>query len=124
MAGREHDRTVRLRARLRPFLVLAARATAEAIGVRVLPEPEPDRPTLESLCAALHRLDGEIARLRVSDRRTPALFHRLQSATWAYDAVLCDACEAVGVHPPGCAPLTTVSRLEAEAGLVAAGVAW
>jgi hypothetical protein len=111
-------------ARTRPFLDRATTAAAEAVGVRRLPEPEPERPTLESLCAALRRLDVEIAQLRVSDKRTPALFHRLQSATWAYDCVLCDACTAVGVSPPGSAPLTTVSRLEAEAGLVAAGVAW
>jgi hypothetical protein len=115
---------VGFRARLRPFLDRATRAGAEAIGVRVLPAPEPERPTLESLCTALHRLDVEIARLQVSDKRTPALFHRLQSATWAYDAVLCDLCEAVGIARPGSAPLDALARLEAEADVVAAGVAW
>lgn len=99
-------------------------AALRAAGVRVLPPPDPVRPPLESLCAALHRLDSEIARLRVSDKRTPALFYRLQSATLAYDWVLCDACQAVGVHPPGPAPYSAIARLEVEAGLAAAGVDW
>jgi hypothetical protein len=90
----------------------------------VLPPPEPVRPPLETLCAALHRLDSEIALLRISDKRTPALFHRLQSATLAYDSMLCDMCQAVGVCPPGPAPYTAIARLEVEAGLAAAGVDW
>ena len=111
-------------ARVRHQLARHALAAVEAFGVRRVPPVPPPGPSLESLCAALHRLDDEIARLRVSDSRTPALFHRLQSATWAYDLVLCDTCRAVGVPAPGPAPFSAIRRLEAEAGLVAAGVAW
>jgi len=106
------------------LLLRVATAALPAVGVRILPAPEPPRPALESLCAALHRLDTEIARLRISDKRTPALFYRLQSATLAYDWVLCDTCQAVGLRPPGPAPYSAVDRLEVEAGLAAAGVDW
>lgn len=79
---------------------------------------------IERLCQSLHRLDVEIDHLRHCDRRTPALYHRLRSATLAYDAVLRDACRALGVPPPGPLPYSDVARLEAEAGLAAAGLDW
>ncbi|MFC6008103.1 hypothetical protein [Angustibacter luteus] len=111
-------------ARSGQLLTRVGAASLSALGARVVPLPSPVPPSLQHLCATLHRLDDEIARLRVSDRRTPALFHRLQSATRAYDLVLCDTCRAVGVLPPGEAPFNAVARLEIEAGLAAAGVDW
>jgi hypothetical protein len=79
---------------------------------------------LSRICADLHRLDLEIARLMVSDRRTPALYHRLRSASLAYDATLDEACRTLGVQVDGAPPFEGVVRIEAEAGLAAAGLAW
>jgi len=108
-------------ARLAPY----GWAALEAWGVRVVPpDPPPSALPIERLCESLHRLDVEIDHLRHCDRRTPALFHRLHSATLAYDAVLRDACRALGVPPPGPLPYSDVARLEAEAGLAAAGLDW
>jgi hypothetical protein len=60
----------------------------------------------------------------VSDRRTPALYHRLRAASLAYDATLRDACSALGVEVTGAPPFDGVVRIEVEAGLAAAGLSW
>lgn len=98
-------------------------ALLAAVGVRrVEPPAAPDR--LPRMCADLRRLDDEVERLLVADRRTPALKQRLDAASWAYDRVLRDACVTVGV--PACeqTPFEPLERLLAEAALVAAGVRW
>jgi len=107
-------------------LVTAAVAGAAAAGVRrVPPPPPPPPPGFDELCARLHRLDVEIAKLSRSDRRTPALYHRLLATSLAYDGALRETCAIMGVAVPGGAPpLDSVSRLEAEAGLNAAGLHW
>ncbi len=102
----------------------AGRALAIAIGVRPVVRPDPALVELARICADLHRLDLEIARLMVSDRRTPALYHRLRSASLAYDAALRDACRALGVEVAGAPPFDGAVRIEAEAGLAAAGLTW
>jgi hypothetical protein len=80
-------------------------------------------PPLEQICADLHRINGEIARV-LADPRLPARYHRLVAASWAYDAALKDACRAVGVDPPERAPLDLMERLQTEAALTAHGVHW
>jgi hypothetical protein len=101
-------------------------AGAAAFGVRRVPPPPPPRSQdFEDLTARLHRLDVEIARLARSDRRTPALYHRLLATSLAYDAALREACAIMGVAVPGGPPpYDSVARLEAEAGLNAAGLHW
>jgi hypothetical protein len=99
-------------------------AALAAIGVRRIQPAGLDPEQFVELCAALHRLDGELARLRHCDRRTPALYHRLSSATLAYDAVLRDTGRAIGLPVPTAVPFAPVSRLEVEAALAAAGVRW
>jgi hypothetical protein len=111
-------------ARRRRVLGRAGRALAYALGVRPVARPDPALETLARLCADLHRLDLEIARLMLSDRRTPALYHRLRSASLAYDAALRDACRALHVEVDGAPPFDGVVRIEAEAGLAAAGLSW
>jgi hypothetical protein len=110
----------------RPDRVLgrAGRALAYAIGVRPVARPDPALETLDRICADLHRLDREIARLLRSDCRTPALYHRLRSASLAYDATLDEACRALHVQVEGVPPFDGVVRIEAEAGLAAAGLHW
>jgi hypothetical protein len=102
----------------------AARAALEAVGVRRLQVGASDTERFVQLCAALHRLDRELSWLRRCDRRTPALYHRLSSVTMAYDAVLRETGQVVGVPVPEGLPLDPVSRLEVEAALTAAGVSW
>jgi len=110
----------------RPGRVLwrAGRALAYAVGVRPVVREDPALETLRRLCDDLHRLDLEIARLMVSDRRTPALYHRLRAASLAYDATLRDACGAVGVELESAPPFDGAVRIEVEAGLSAAGLSW
>jgi len=79
---------------------------------------------LQRICADLRRLDSELAQLLVSDPRTPALFHRLQAVSWAYDGALRDACSALGVPAPDHAPFGQTERLRTEAELTAAGLRW
>ena len=98
-------------------------AFVTAIGVRPVPVPCP-QDRLPRLCADLQRLDAEVARLLVADRRTPALKQRLDAASWAYDAVLREACATVGVPSRETIPFHPHDRLLAEANLVAAGVRW
>jgi hypothetical protein len=102
----------------------AAQAALEALGLRRLDPPGPDVDRFIVLCASLHRLDLEIARLRASDRRTPALYHRLSSASLAYDAVLRETGEVIGLPVPPAVPFEPAARLEVEAALAAAGVWW
>jgi hypothetical protein len=102
----------------------AGRALAYAIGFRPVVRPDPAIETLARIREDLHRLDLEIARLMVSDRRTPALYHRLRSASLAYDAALRDACRALGVEVDGAPPFDGAVRIEVEAGLAAAGLSW
>jgi hypothetical protein len=100
-------------------------AAAAAAGIRRVPPPPPRTPGYEDLTARLHRLDVEIAKLALSDRRTPALYHRLLATSLAYDAALREACAVVGVSVPGGPPpYDSVARLQAEAGLNAAGLHW
>lgn len=98
-------------------------ALLAALGVRPVPVPCP-RERLPKLCADLHRLDVEVGRLLVADRRTPALRQRLRAASWAYDEVLYEACLTAGLPAMERAPFAASQRLLAEAGLVAAGVRW
>jgi len=106
-------------------LVTVLAAAAAALGVRRIPPPPPPAPAFEDLTARLHRLDVEIARLARSDRRTPALYHRLLATSLAYDAALREACAIMGVEVPGGPPpYDSLVRLEAEAGLNAAGLHW
>jgi hypothetical protein len=102
----------------------AGRALAIAFGVRPVVPPDPVLETLTRVCADLHRLDLEIARLMRSDRRTPALYHRLRAASLAYDGALRDACRTLGVELDAAPPFDGAVRLEAEAGLAAAGLSW
>jgi hypothetical protein len=100
-------------------------AAAAAAGVRRVPPTLPAPPGYEDLTARLHRLDVEIATLARSDRRTPALYHRLLAVSLAYDAALREACAIMGVSVPGGPPpYDSVARLQAEAGLNAAGLHW
>jgi hypothetical protein len=108
----------------RRVLWRAGRALAYAVGVRPVVREDPALETLRRICDDLHRLDLEIARLMVSDRRTPALYHRLRAASLAYDATLRDACSAVGVEIEGAPPFDGPVRIEVEAGLAAAGLSW
>jgi hypothetical protein len=107
-------------------VVTVLAAAAAALGVRrIPPPPAPPQPAFEDLTARLHRLDVEIARLARSDRRTPALYHRLLATSLAYDAALREACAIMGVEVPGGPPpYDSLARLEAEAGLNAAGLHW
>ena len=102
----------------------AGRALAIAVGVRPLARPDPATEALARIRADLCRLDLEIGRLMVSDRRTPALYHRLRAASMAYDATLRDACSALGVDVVGAPPFDGAARIEVEAGLAAAGLSW
>lgn len=102
----------------------AGRALALAIGARPVVRPDPVLAELSRICADLHRLDLEIVRLMMSDRRTPALYHRLRSASLAYDAALHDACRVLGVEVAGAPPFDGAVRIEVEAGLAAAGLSW
>lgn len=100
-----------------------ATALAVALGARRVPRLCPPSP-LPRMCADLRRLDDELARLLVADRRTPALKQRLDAASWAYDRVLRDACLTAGVRAREQTPFEPVDRLLAEAALVAAGLHW
>ena len=113
-------------ARLSRALVAGLAAAAAALGVRrIPPPPPPPPPSFEVITARLHRLDVEIARLSRSDGRTPALYQRLLAASLAYDAALREACAVMGVEMPGgTPPYDSLARLEAEAGLNAAGLHW
>jgi hypothetical protein len=114
------------RARWTRMVVTGLAAAAAALGVRrIPPPPPPSTQAFEDLTARLHRLDVEIARLARSDRRTPALYHRLLATSLAYDAALREACAIMGVEVPGGPPpYDSLVRLEAEAGLNAAGLHW
>lgn len=111
-------------ARARGVAARAVRAAVVAAGVRRLPPPDLDAERIQALRSSLHRLDRELARLRTCDPRTPALYHRLLSTTLAYDAVLRDACRMLDIEPQEPPPFSPVARLQAEAGLAAAGLRW
>lgn len=101
----------------------AVTAAGLALGVRPVPPPPP-RLDLELLCAHLHRLNGELARLVRADPSPPALYLRLSAASLAYDAVLRDACSSLGLGEPGPPPFDGAARLEVEAVLSVAGLRW
>ncbi len=111
-------------ARTGAVLARVGRAALVAVGVRRLPPPDLGAERIQALRISLQRLDAELARLRCGDPRTPALYHRLVSTTLAYDAVLRDACRMLDVEPVDSPPFSPVTRLEAEAGLAAAGLHW
>jgi hypothetical protein len=98
-------------------------AAARALGLRPVDLP-PRAFGLEHLCARLHRLEVEIARLLGADPRTPGLYHRLHVASFAYDAVLGEACQMLDLARPGPPPLDGPTRLQTEASLTAAGLRW
>jgi hypothetical protein len=98
-------------------------AAARAFGLRPV-DSAPRAVGLEQVCARLHRLEEEIAGLLMADPRTPALYHRLHAASLAYDAVLAEACQVLGLPRPGAPPLDGPTRLQAEAALTAAGLRW
>lgn len=109
--------------------VRAARAALVAVGVRLPVDPADvvDAAATERfvrLCGSLHRLERELEWLRRCDRRTPALYHRLSSVSLAYDAVLRETGQVLGVPVPDGLPFGPVARLEVEAALTAAGVSW
>ncbi len=93
-----------------------------AAGVTRRPSPVTG-PPLEQICADLHRINDEIAKV-LGDPKLPARYHRLLAASLAYDAALADACRAVGLDPPTRRPLPQYVRLETEAALTTHGVQW
>ena len=97
-------------------------AFVTALGVHRVPVPVTS-PPLEQICADLHRINAEIARV-LNDPSLPARHHRLLAASWAYDAALRDACRAVGVEPPQRQRLDQIERLQTEAALTEHGVKW
>jgi hypothetical protein len=99
-----------------------AGAFVTAAGVTRTPPPVTS-PPIEKICADLHRINGEIAKV-LADPRLPARYHRLLAASWAYDAALRDACRAVGVDPPPRQRLDQIERLATEAALTEQGVHW
>ena len=102
--------------------VRAVVALGHALGVSHVP-PQPTAPSLERICADLHRLDVERARL-LANPHIPALYHRLLAVSWAYDHALRDACAALGVPAPERDPFGQAERLATEAELSAAGLRW
>lgn len=105
------------------MLLDALTAALQAVGVRRA-APVVDVTPLEGLSARLHRLQGEMARLLAADPRTPGLYRRLLAASLAYDGVLAEACQRLGLDQPGPPPLAGWARLAAEADLTEAGLRW
>ena len=103
-------------------MLRALLALGQALGVSRVP-PQPTGPSLERICADLHRLDLERAFL-LSNPHIPALYHRLVAVSWAYDRALRDACEALGLPAPERDPFGYAERLATEAELSAAGLRW
>lgn len=99
-----------------------AGAFVTAAGVHRVPRVTAG-PPIEQICADLHRINAEIAKV-LADPRLPARYHRLLAASWAYDAALADACRAVGVEPPDRLRLDHIERLRTEAVLTEHGVQW
>lgn len=120
---REHPGGVGFTDAARGRLRRALLAVGAAVGVRRAPVPEGENQ-LAIICERLARLDREIARLLVADPQPPALCCRLSATSLAYDGVLLDACQALGLVEPGPPPLAGVTRLETEAALSAAGLRW
>ena len=85
------------------------------------PAPPAHRST-ERLVADLRRLSAEHRQVHGGDG--PGRAARLRTLALAYDDVLCAGCEALGVAPPGRAPLSASARLQAEAALCARGLLW
>ena len=100
----------------------ALAALGQAVGVGHVP-PGPTGPPLERICADLRRLDLQRASL-LADPHMPALYHRLQAVSWAYDRTLRDACTALGLPAPEHDPLNQAERITTEAELSAAGLRW
>lgn len=84
-------------------------------------EPEPLPSVL--IAMELRRLEAEVRRVEAGDAPHRAM--RMRAALAAYDALLLELCERVGVEAPGSpTPLRSGERLALEAELVAAGHDW
>jgi hypothetical protein len=71
----------------------------------------------------LRRLEAEVLRVEAGD--APHRAARLRAALAAYDQLLIELCESVGVETDvGMPPLPSGERLALEAELVAAGHEW
>lgn len=102
----------------RPLVPVVTRAWGRVHRRR---EPEPLPFVL--LAMDLRRLEAEVRRVEAGDAPHRAM--RLRAALAAYDALLLELCERVGVEAPaGLTPLPSGERLALEAELVAAGHDW
>ncbi|MFQ6170095.1 hypothetical protein ACK8HX_00690 [Oryzobacter sp. R7] len=103
---------------VRPLVPAASRAWAR---VRRRREPEPLPSVL--LAMELRRLEAEVRRVEEGDAPHRAM--RMRAALAAYDCLLLQLCERVGVETDvGLPPLPSGERLALEAELVAAGHDW
>ena len=85
----------------------------------------PTRPELPPVLITLElrRIEAEIHRVEASD--APHRAARLRAVLAAYDQLLLQLCESLGVETPeGLPPLPSGQRLALEAELVAAGHEW
>lgn len=91
-------------------------------GILARRGPRPEPTSAPRLSKDLRRLADERERLRDSD--LPAEGARLAACIEAYDGILLQACEAVGVTPPSHRPLGDSERTQVETALLAAGLRW
>lgn len=102
----------------RPLVPVVSRGWARVRRPRV-PEPLPS----VLIAMELRRLEAEIRRVEEGDAPHRAM--RLRAALAAYDSLLLELCERVGVEADvGLPPLPSGERLALEAELVAAGHDW
>ncbi|WP_377641224.1 hypothetical protein [Oryzobacter terrae] len=103
---------------LRPLLPALARGWGRVRPRRVT-EPLPS----VLIALELRRLEAEVRRIEEGDAPHRAM--RMRAALAAYDALLLQLCEVVGVEATGApTPLRSGERLALEAELVAAGHDW
>ncbi|WP_392542770.1 hypothetical protein [Oryzobacter telluris] len=103
---------------LRPFLPALERGWRR-LRPRHVTEPLPS----VLLAMELRRLEAEVRRVEAGDE--PHRAARMRAVLVAYDRLLLELCEAVGVEPGvGLPPLPSGERLTLEAELVAAGHDW
>lgn len=103
---------------LRPLVPAVSRGWRK---VRRRHDPEPLPSVL--LAMELRRLEAEVRRVEEGDAPHRAM--RMRAALAAYDSLLLELCERVGVEAPnGLPPLPSGERLALEAELVAAGHDW
>ena len=103
---------------LRPLAGPVARGWA-LVRRRRAPEPLPS----VLIAMELRRLEAEVRRVEEGDAPHRAM--RMRAALAAYDSLLLELCERVGVEAPiGLPPLPSGERLALEAELVAAGHDW